>query len=51
MRREVSDVVAVFMPPLSPEQEIASLRKVNRELEIAVYIMAGLFVLIWLARR
>jgi hypothetical protein len=51
MRRDVSDVVAVFMPPVSPEQEIAVLRRQNRELEISVYVLVGLFVLMWLARR
>lgn len=51
MRQEVSDVVAVFMPPISPEQEIVTLRKANRELEITVYLLAGLIILMFLARR
>lgn len=47
----MSDVVAVFMPPMTPEQEIVRLQRVNRELEITLYVFAGLFILMWLARR
>lgn len=35
----------------TPEQELGRLRRERRELEITVYILAGLIFLIWLARR
>ena len=53
MRREVSDLVAVFMPQ-EIESDQALLVRLNREKkewEIAAYVMFGLFLLLWLSRR